>query len=377
MIAYADKTKIALVRETTWGQTPDSSFDNLHINAESLTPQIRSLQPQQLSHSQPPVRVEEMVSGDLEFPLAMTTLSALLPYVMLGEVNSQEINLPGANTFNASGNLLISPTPEPMLDAQDYLWLDAEGDERTGFFPLVISANQPFLKGGDNTAAITNPTLTLHRLTSGNTEASASIIRQYGPNGGWYALAGMMIQRLVIDLEEDRPPVVTASMIGRNMQTISLAPTLNDGGATETLDSGQHLKKLTFSDPHTSNDVDTGEAVITGIRIILERVGMTPQFGLGSPHPRVILPGQLSVAGSVSMLVSGNQFFNWLEDGNSLKLTLMMQSPATGFVMELPQLEISGVDGGARISDQPVRSVFHFTGSASNGQSPVRFFIKT
>ena len=376
MIAYSDKTRIALSQELLWGTAPSNGYANLHLLAENLTPQIRSFQPQQLGHTHPPIRTEEMVSGEIEMPLSAASLIAVLPYLMQAQAKTHDFSMDGSIPLDANGCLPLPTVTSAYLEDQDYVWMDVDDEQKSGFYPVKVPAVQPFLKGDTNLDPVIDPVLSLHRFTEGTLAQSACIARNYGPDDVWHALTGLMVQRLVLDLEEDRPPTMTASVIGRAMETISPAPDIANGQRPTLLDTGQHLEKIVFSDPETGTEIDAGHIVMTGIRIVLDRVGMVPQFGLGEVHPRLIMPGQLALSGNVSVLVNGHHFFTWLENRNRVRLTLIMQSSTSGFVMDLPQIEISGVDGGANASDQPVRGVFHFTDSVSNGQSPVRFFLK-
>lgn len=374
MIAYAENTRLALAAETAWGEPPASGFGNLHINAESLMPQVRSLQPYPLTAVLPRIRLEELIAGDIEAPLAAATLERLLPLILLGEDVAHQMDIVTTQTADSNGAFAVPAAHRSVFVEADQIWVSSPDSGIAGFFPIVLVAGVPHLSGFENGQQIISPACALRRLTAGHDIQSASIIRKYDETGAWKRLNGMMAQRLVIDLEEDRPPVLTASMIGKSQDSLETEPVFTETLPPEPFDLSRNLAVLAFTDSQTGQRVDTATMVMTGLRLVLERTGMVPQFGLGGVTPQMILPGRLQVSGSLSVLVSGQHFFDWLEHRNPIALTLQLASSRSGFSLSLPQIEINGVDGGASNTDQPVRAVFHFTDSLADGQSPVRFF---
>lgn len=376
MIAYADKTRIALGYEQAWGQAPEGGYTHLHINAESLMPQIRSLQPQQLSAALPRIRLEEMVAGEIETALTVSALGHFLPLVLHGSYQSLAFDIEEDAKDESTRSITVDAPYRSALSQGDQVWVSGQGEQNCGFYPIEKVGGIPRISGFADSDLTAASRCIFRRISAGSNIHSASMIRKYDDGGPWTRFNGMMTQRLVLDLEEDRPPLLAAAMLGQSQDRPDTVPEPVMPLPAETFDLSRHLVTLAFTDNLTGERIDTGNMVMTGLRLVLERAGMTPQFGLGAITPQVILPGRLQVNGSLSMLVSGQQFFNWLANQHRLAFTLQVASSRSGFSMMLPDVEITGVDGGASTADQPVRAVFHFTDTLADGQSGIRFFIK-
>lgn len=376
MIAFSDKAKIAHHWETNWGEIPRSSFVNLHINSENLTPIVNAVELDQLAGTNPRLITEKLVGGDIEAPLTAAALASFMPPVLQEETCTLDSYTQGSARVYSSRDFELPGVLAAHCMEDDYIWLQADGGLEAGFMQVVLRNNKIVFKDKPPLGQLVNPAIKFSKLTTGKKPVSTTIIRRYDPDDRWHALTGLLVQRLVMDIEEDRPALMTASLIGKAMQTIPHNPRVIDNRKLDPLDPGHHIKKFVLIDPETDTTVDTTDLVITGIRIVFDRIGLTPQFGLGDLQPRMILPGRLGISGSIAMLLSGDRFFDWLESRTRIKLLLIMSSGKTGFVLSMPNLEISGLDGGLRNSDQPVRAVFHFVDSPGT-ENPVTLYFNT
>ena len=375
MITYADTTRLSLRNEASWGVVPQGYFTPIHVNSENFAPQIRSIQPQQLDTQQPRIWLEEMASGEIEAPVTTALLASLLPNIMSGDIFREQHNHAATLSADADGCVSIATADAGKFETGDFIWLDAPGQNIAGFRPVKKTESSVGICGLPENLSLVNAATTFHKFNAGHDQQSFCIARKYAPDDPWTYITGLKIRRLVFDMGEGRPPLLNVSMIGRSMWTAQQDPEFRTSSPPEVFDLNQHLKSIIFTDAETGEAINSSDVVMTGMRLVLERSAMVPQFALGEVQPRLIIPGSLMVTGSLTMLVNGDKFFKWLNNRSKISMVLVLHSGRSGFAMVMRHIELTGVDTGALSADQPVQAVFHFADNVTNGTSPISFFL--
>ena len=376
MIAFADSTEVVMVKEESW-KTPPSGVEYapLLLVSESLRPELRHLRPQRLSgvNESPAVLTEEMVSGDIEGVATVSLLKGLLPLILSEEIPTWS----GTQTraiIRQGAMRLPSSVPNTILPG-DGVWLTPKNNSAlTGFYPISKNGNLKVISGLESSLASSNIGMHFSGWAGGSASPSVSLMRRYGDEGSnWMHMAGMKLQRLTLDLQVESLMLATASMIGSHVTLNATAPRVQEYKSSAPLGFASGLK--TFRLASATHEINANDAVITDFRIVLERIGMAPQFALGSTTPRLITPGKLGLYGHLDMLISDQQLFQWLSEDQELSVFLALEDGnSQGIAFALPKIKLSGVETTARTSEEPISARFTFHADAGSDGDVIRAF---
>lgn len=314
MIAYSDASQLMLAPEETWAGAYDA-FRPLPFLRETLTPEHRPIRVDSLGQDrgQPPQIAESIVTGDLECLATARNLSLLLPMVLHRPPLGEDHALP--ETFNLPSNVSFPPTQASLS---------------TRFIP-------------------------------GERPSSARFAKTYRDGEEWLVCDGVMVQRLTFDLSDQQFFTLTASVLGRSMTVANALPAAVPEaeyplGLAETL-THFHIKQT----DDAKGRIDHENSIITGFRLVLERQGMAPQYGLGDDAPRGIIPGTLNAYGVLELVLADYRLFSWMTEQTALETAMVLRDgQGGGAALTLPQVILTETDITAHGEGNPLRAQFHF-----------------
>lgn len=378
MIAYSDTARMYIAAETTWGKNPGGTYQGRPFQRDSLAPELRHNRPNNLHHngvSLPPLLTEETIIGDIELLATSHNLNFLLPQLLHTKPAPARKELPNVRT-STDGDISINGIFSDLI-VGDYVFTSNSGTE-TGWHRAVKYSNSNSIKLAGFSRSKRLPSTSSFEFNPyrpGSTPQSMSIYKSYQDGQEWLRFNGSMINRLTLDLAEGELFSATASIIGKNMDIAASRP----GIALQKehpLGFSTGLKTFSLSDGDSENFITQDNSVVTGFRLVMERTGMVPQYAIGSTKPKLILPGELSVYGTIDMLIGDYQLFNWMQQERSLEMAIALEDEAKGgAAFVLPDIRLTGVDVSPVANGQPIRARFQFDAFAQGASPLVSCFV--
>ena len=380
MIAYSDNTRMLLGIETSWGVATDATFNTVSFIRETITPEYRQVKLGSLNsfnRTVQPILTEEAAIGDVEVLATVHNLQTLLPLIMHDEATKLRYTL-GTSYSSEEGVIYIS-LPLGIGEDGDFVYVTVSpAPELDGWRQMTADGGIYFTINGFEPSAYV-PTGTTYEhwmLHPGKTEKSCQIYKSYRDGEEWLMLDGGMMQRLTLDLAEGELFTLTASFIGKSLKITEEAPT------AETIESqplgfstGIKFFTLESADDDTML-VTQDNTIITACRIVIERQGMTPQYGIGNTQPRAILPGEVNVYGVLEMLIGDYKMLAWMQNQSALRLSLALEdSERNGAAFTLPKISLSGVEFTSPNEGEPLRARFRFEAAGDNAEAMIRAAI--
>ena len=375
MITYRDKTQLLLAMEDQWaGQA--GAFFHLPYLRETMTPDQRVITGDSIGSPDRPIPghfAETSALGEVEFFATAQHLALFLPMILHGTATGSDHPL-SAETTGADGQILFQRDDQIKHKGEPVFINNGLGKALTGWH--LNDGPQGEVEDNQHKAAIIGlpPQAKLlasarsvsRRYTEGETPSSCQIYKAYHDQKGFLKFDGVMAQRLTIDMQEGAYLTAAASMIGRGMSLLAASgqqaaalPTPHPIGAAD----GKHIFVLENRDD-AGLKITPQNSIITGFRLVLERRGMAPQYGLGAAKPRAILPGQLAVYGAFEMLLSDHQLFAALTDQHHFLLSLALDDGHGGGIgFCVPQVMLTDVSVSGDSDSDPIRAQFQFDAS--------------
>ena len=298
MIVYNDTTQLQIAKEASWAVDSGLSFKTMPFLRDNLAPNLVRERPQGLGQTAgqvAPIVVEQSAGGDLELLASRDHVGFMLPYMINHDGVSHDVNLDGQQA-SASGDLSLS-----FLDTAiaDYLidhdvvliktsagasWATVTRD-RDGELSLSgLEADKSFIH---------NDQLIIRSYVPDTHRSSFCLVKSFRGVDDRLTLHGCMMQRLTLDLDEGTLPAMTATVLAKNM-TVTHDPIT--ATPLSTTASSIDLSGLTLTlSPDTGDALSLNNTIVTGFRLVMERVGMGPQFALGNTAPRYITNGDMVV----------------------------------------------------------------------------------
>ena len=378
MIAYSDNTRMMLGIETSWGVATGATFNTISFIRETITPEYRQIKPaslNSLSRVVQPILTEEAAIGDVEMLATAQNLHMLLPLIMHNDPFKHRYTI-GYTYSNAEG---ILPISLPLNEGEDgdfvFFYAADEKPEINGWYQLdAVDSRNYKLHGFEPLKYPPIGSGFEHLLAyPGKVEKSCQIYKSYRDGAEWLTLDGGMLQRLTLDLAEGALFTLTASFIGKSLKITEEAPTAEMlEGQPLGFSTGIKIFTLESSDDD-SILITQDNTIITACRIVIERQGMTPQYGIGNIQPRAILPGEVVVYGVIEMLIGDYKMIAWMQNQSALRLSIALEdSERNGAAFTLPKISLSGVEFTSPTEGEPLRAKFRFEAAGDNAKTMIR-----
>ncbi|MCE2518030.1 MAG: hypothetical protein J4F41_09455 [Alphaproteobacteria bacterium] len=375
MTVYRDNASLLLAPEPQWGQWPHVAFHPLPFQRETLAPERRHIYASSLEGGGAklaPVLNEETATGDVELLATSRNLSLLLPHLLHGTATSATVTLAGRRT-TSTGRLNIGGLI-PGLKAGDMVTLrhaaGAEGWHQvidgggSGISALAIPGLKP------STTLVSGASLSVKRITPSDEPTSLKLLKSYRKGAEWLSFNGVMLSRLSLDLTEGELLKAGLGILGRDMTVITSSPsTLSE--VDTPLGFARGLKIFTLDGGDDDTLLTQNNSIITGCRLVMERVGMAPQYALGDTRPKLILPGELAVYGVVDLLIGDYTMFRWLQDNRPITLSFALEdNHGGGVAVVLPEIRLRELDLPSAPEGEPLRARLLFDAYAE-GTTPM------
>jgi hypothetical protein len=379
MIAFHDSAKLFIAQESEWGVQPAGVFQTIPFQRETLIPERRYRYPSSLEGSgtpPAPVAIEEMASGDIEMLATTNNMQLLIPQILNTAVVSGSADVSN-RSVNAEGVMLLDDVL-PDLQLKDFIFMHGTA-EHNGWQIATQQQGASVLSIEGLPADTTMPResmVNLNAYSPSSAARSIAIYKTYRDGEDWQHLQGGMINRLTLDLAEGELFTASISVLGREMSVTSASPRTSRT-PEYPLGYAYGLKRFNLNASNDTALLTQDNSVITGFRLVMERVGMTPQYALGSIKPKLILPGELAVYGVIDLLIGNYKLFRWMNEGQSIEMSFALEDEASGgMAFYLPLIQLSGVDVPPSSDGEPMRARFRFDAHASGTQPMLKTFIQ-
>ena len=379
MIAYSDNTRMMLGIETSWGVATGATFNTIPFIRETITPEYRQIKPGSLNNFSrivQPIITEETAIGDVEMLATAQNLQILLPLVLHDAPTRYRRTL--GRKYVGSDGVTAIDLPFDVGKEGDFIYVKAGNTPELSGWRQIEPKNRIYYIDGFKPSRYLPSGVTYEHWIAhpSNTEKSCQIYKSYRDGEEWLTLDGGMMQRLTLDLAEGELFSLTASFIGKSLKITDKAPK-TEAIEGQPLGFSTGIKLFTLeSEDDDSTIITQDNTIITACRIVIERQGMTPQYGIGNTQPRAILPGEVTVYGVMEMLIGDYKMLAWMQNQSALKLSLALEDKDTnGAAFTLPKISLSGVEFTSPTEGEPLRARFRFEAAGDNAEAMIRAAI--
>ncbi len=383
MIVFNDTTRLHIAAEDDWASEGVGDYKTVPFIRDNLAPIMVQERPQGLGQSvgiTQPITVEESAGGDIEMLASQAHLGLFLPYILNHQDEVHNVNLNGQQ-IDANGRLdlgFLTPALKAKLVTGDGVLI-------TSMVNNVAVTNWGIITADNGqTAVITGLTPSQHfgqddvmmmrYFSPGDVPRSFKLIKAYQGAADHLSLRGGVITRLSIDLEEGALPVMSASVLGKEMTVTADTITSTSLAAMSPEFNPQDFTLVLTPDDGVA--LTLKNTIVSGFRMVLERAGMAPQFALGSTTARYISGGDLIMYGAIDFMLENHDVFTWLKAQKALSLDVRWGDGATERVrIFAPKITFS--EGQLIPADDgtPVRAAFQFEVSRREELPLVRIYV--